>query len=353
MLRKKKLAVLILVLLLVAGSAYRVPAATGGQISSVAMKIKSEIEADRSDSNVEITVTSNRYVLEDYYVTNEPAGEWKGGSKPRIKVTLRTSTEDYYFRTGFSKSDVSLSGAEATVTSVSRLNSTTLVVNITLAAIDAGSGGYDLEINELSWDEDRGRAYWGECGDAKYYEVRVYRGTSLLNTSTLTTSNDSYSLAGYLTRSGDYVFRVRAVYNSTYKGPWKESDVWYVDSDTAREMRRISDSQSDGNPGGGPSGSGSSVSGGPTSGYHSGAWLLDKVGWWYCNADRSYTVNNWQYINDRWYYFNGQGYMVTGWVLWKNLYYYCGPNGDMLTSTWTPDGYYVDSAGVWVQGMRR
>ena len=45
--------------------------------------------------------------------------------------------------------------------------------------------------------------------------------------------------------------------------------------------------------------------------------------------------------------------MVTGWVLWKNAYYYCGPDGAMLTNTWTPDGYYVDGNGIWVQNSPR
>lgn len=45
--------------------------------------------------------------------------------------------------------------------------------------------------------------------------------------------------------------------------------------------------------------------------------------------------------------------MVTGWILWKGVYYYCGPNGDMWTDTWTPDNFYVDSDGVWVQGKVR
>ena len=41
---------------------------------------------------------------------------------------------------------------------------------------------------------------------------------------------------------------------------------------------------------------------GSSSSSYKGAWLRDSVGWWYCNADKSYTVNNWQYIDDRWYF---------------------------------------------------
>ena len=90
-----------------------------------------------------------------------------------------------------------------------------------------------------------------------------------------------------------------------------------------------------------------STSGGP--GVYSGAWLRDDVGWWYCNADKSYTTNNWQYINNYWYFFDERGYMKTGWILWNGKWYYCCENGEMLHDTTTPDGYYVGSDGVWVQ----
>ena len=72
------------------------------------------------------------------------------------------------------------------------------------------------------------------------------------------------------------------------------------------------------------------------------------MGWWYCNADKSYTVNNWQYIDDRWYFFNAAGYMVTGWIDWGGRWYYCGDDGAMYYNTTTPDVYYVWDDGAWV-----
>ena len=64
-----------------------------------------------------------------------------------------------------------------------------------------------------------------------------------------------------------------------------------------------------------------------------GAWLKNDVGWWYCNADRSYPVNQWQYINNYWYFFNASGYMVTGWVQWNNVWYYCCDSGETVSYT--------------------
>lgn len=121
-----------------------------------------------------------------------------------------------------------------------------------------------------------------------------------------------------------------------------------------------------------------------------GKWIQDQIGWWYKNADGSYPANKWQFINDKWYFFNKAGYMVTGWILsnnkwyyldtdgvmledswifyknhwyflksgngdmaigwilWKNKWYYLNENGDMAVNCITPDGYQVDSNGEWI-----
>ena len=62
-----------------------------------------------------------------------------------------------------------------------------------------------------------------------------------------------------------------------------------------------------------------------------GAWVLDSNGWWWKRDDGSWPQNKWEVINDVYYYFGNDGYM--------------------LSDTWTPDGYYVDHNGAWVQGL--
>lgn len=64
---------------------------------------------------------------------------------------------------------------------------------------------------------------------------------------------------------------------------------------------------------------------------YAGEWLQDEVGWKYENDDSSNTVNNWQKINDRWYYFDENGYI--------------------LREVWTPDNYYVGINGMWVEDL--
>ena len=46
---------------------------------------------------------------------------------------------------------------------------------------------------------------------------------------------------------------------------------------------------------------------------------------------------------------NSSGVMLTGWQNLGGQWYYLGTNGAMYANTWTPDGYYVNGSGVWVQ----
>lgn len=60
------------------------------------------------------------------------------------------------------------------------------------------------------------------------------------------------------------------------------------------------------------------------------AWVKDTNGWWIKNSDGSYVANSWyQDADEKWYYMGEDGYM--------------------LTNTTTPDGYPVNTDGVWVQ----
>lgn len=76
-------------------------------------------------------------------------------------------------------------------------------------------------------------------------------------------------------------------------------------------------------------------------------WKRNDKGWWYEEANGSYPTATWKFINNKWYYFDGTGYMAEGrWI--GN--YYVGADGAMLVSTVTPDGYYVDETGKWIEG---
>ncbi|MCI9048240.1 MAG: hypothetical protein HFG71_13425 [Hungatella sp.] len=194
---------------------------------------------------------------------------------------------------------------------------------------------YELSIYDVGWDGDTGYAEWTDTEDANRYEVKVYRGKNLLTKYPLYATDINYNLGEFITQKGIYTFHVRAVYSNNHKGDWAESDEWDVDEETAKKFRDYT----------GRSGS--------FQGESAGQWVKDGSRWWYQNKDGSYTADNWQYIDNKWYYFDSQGYMATGWVNWKDHSYFCGKDGAMWASCWTPDGYYVDSDGMWVQGYQK
>lgn len=73
-----------------------------------------------------------------------------------------------------------------------------------------------------------------------------------------------------------------------------------------------------------------------------GNWIKDSNGkWWYRHDDGSYTKNDWEMINYKWYLFDSNGYMRTGLARFKGDLFYLDPkNGNMLTDWRKVNGYW-------------
>jgi len=102
-------------------------------------------------------------------------------------------------------------------------------------------------------------------------------------------------------------------------------------------------------------------------------WNQNATGWWYCTdvANYIYYKDSWQQIDGEWYSFDSSGYArQSTWLLDKGYWYYLkynckmarnewikvdgksyyfGDQGGMYVNTTTPDGYFVDSSGAWVE----
>lgn len=96
----------------------------------------------------------------------------------------------------------------------------------------------------------------------------------------------------------------------------------------------------------------------------------NKTGWRYKNRDSSYQKDCWQLIDNEYYSFDSQGYarqsvwiqdggywyyLQDNCVMARNKWlwideecYYFGDKGGMYANCTTPDGYLVDSSGVWI-----
>lgn len=96
-------------------------------------------------------------------------------------------------------------------------------------------------------------------------------------------------------------------------------------------------------------------------------WEQNNYGWWYETSDGGYYAGGLKYIDGEGYVFDDYGYVITNqWVeftdgTWSyctgsgaiatNRWigdYYVDSNGEMLTNTYTPDGYYVGADGRYV-----
>lgn len=320
-------------------------------IDEVSLTIDSEIYAGYDDSYVEVEVdTDGCYIdSDDVTITNEPSDEWDEDDEPKVRIVVRADDGYRFKSSSWDENDIEISG-DGEVTDVSRSSSTKLTIKVTLPAVEYDEDYYDdadiedLEIEDLEWDDD-GTAYWEENDYAKRYEVKLYRDGSLIKDTTKVNDED-YDFSSYFTKKGTYVFKVRGVRSSSLKGRWYESDDWYVSTSEAKEIREEGGSSNSSSSGSTNSGS----SDGPGASATAGAWLKDSVGWWWCNPDKTYPTSSWKLINGLWYYFNASGYCVQNcWVQTNGIWYYCGPDGDMWVSRWTPDGYYVNASGAWVQ----
>lgn len=138
----------------------------------------------------------------------------------------------------------------------------------------------------------------------------------------------------------------------------------------------------------GSSGGSSSSGRGSYTSYMSGqlgttGWIKDGKGWWYRKTDGTWPHDEWcelEFLGRKdWYYFDKNGYVVSGWLKWNESSYYLNPisngwfgrmeigwknvdgkwyffepvlgrnQGHLFVNTVTPDGYKVDSNGVWIE----
>lgn len=328
-------------------------------ISSVSINVATDLSMGSTDSDVEVTTSSSLYDVYSASITNTPSDGWDEDDNPKVQIKLQLEDDDDY-KWNITKSNITVTGDSGSVTSVSGGSGHGyLTIVYTLDDLDEvyddWDDSLDLNIDDAEWRAN-GIADWSASESAKKYEVKLYRGSTLL--TTVTTTNDYYSFANYFTQAGTYTYKVRAIYSSSYKGSYEESNDFYVTDSEAQAIYATYNSSVNSTTSTSTSTyeallTGSTVYG--TTAYANvvspsseGYWVQDMYGWWYRNADGSYTVNGWQQINGKYYFFNEYGYMKTGWIYWNNQYYYCGLDGAMLTNTMTPDGYYVNSAGVWV-----
>lgn len=351
-------------------------------ISSISLKVHTDLTTGDSIEDGDSISTDNGGGSGTYVYTSASRyrvveAEWANdrdisiGDEPKMYVWLEIDDDDsdttYKFRSSYSSSDVSVSGGE--YVSSSRQGGD-LKVTIRVKGI---RGTYDAP-EDARWGNSRGRAVWDKGEDSSsYFDVYLYRGSSVVK-KLEGYNGTSYDFYPYMTKEGDYSFKVRAVpYTENQqkygkKSDWTESDDLYISED------EVSDGTGQDN-GAGPGGSGGTNG---TGGITDVGWLQDGSTWYFRYPDGTYAkdgwlnwngtwylfnasgvmLTGWQQVGGYWYFMNGSGAMVKGWVQSNGLWYYCNPNqggpeGAMIANCWlTVNGvtYFINPSGVMVEG---
>lgn len=287
-------------------------------VGHITLNVSYEVQAGESGGYVDVTVEEGECCVESVDFINE--GEyWLGGDKPKVEIWLAADSDYYFSKSG--KSQFTLEGDEAKYVSSSKKNDKEeLVLRLQLEKLDKDDE--DLDVPGLYWDEDNGIAHWDHLDIAKEYKVRLCKSRSSSSFddgigSTYTVKENSFDFSGKFPQAGTYYFKVKAVDAGNNSGDWEESSNIEVTQEDLEAWK--------------------------------GSWVRDDKGWWYSNADGTYTQNNWQYIDSKWYFFNQDGYMMTGWIKWQDKEYFCDESGAMLSSCTTPDGFNVGADGAKIQ----
>lgn len=255
------------------------------------------------------------------------------------------------------------------------------------------------EVANIVIDESSEKATWNEVEYADDYAVVIYYtdDDGDERERKRTTSKESIDLSGYLGKYEDVTLSVRAMKGNSEGDKFiASSDYMFPDGTVDDEYSpeeyefNIPMSSSNGttSTGNSSNNSNSSSSTGPSAGpgvstgtngwvgsgnnwnyYQNGkkvtGWLgigADANGIteeWYLLDSNGNMLSGWQYVDGNWFYFNQQhdgyfGKMLTGWQNINGSWYYLNPAHDgtfgaMYVNRTTPDGYYVNTNGVWVQ----
>ena len=356
------------------------PVMAASTISTVSVKLNIDLQAgddlptpecgytdDSNADSLEVMITeNNRYDIVSAEWSKEEE-EAELGKTYKLKITLEAEG-DYAFKSSYTASKVTVKGGS--FVSARRNDEDQLV--ITVKTKEAEGILADPEdprwLSENFKNDKFGYAKWDSVTDAGY-QLQLLRNDKIIHRVSDWKST-SYDFYPYMTKEGDYLFRVRAVpKNEDVKkyasnSEWVESDEMYVDDD------EVSNGAGQGQQVDTPDAPANS----PTSGIIQVGWIKNDGKWYFRYPDGSYLRDSWGKIDNKWYLFNNSGEMLTGWQKVNNVWYYLNPSGDMFTgwllnnNIWyylNPDGsmktgwltdngktYYLNASGAMLTGWQ-
>lgn len=348
-------------------------AASKKKVGKINLTISSDIRTGSSGGNADASSTGSNtdlYYVDAVEVVNDEGEEWTKTNPPEIEITIGLEDEEEYAFSGTSSSNFKLELASSIKSRFDKIkfvkakkidDGATIVITALLVFDEEANISNAEAPTEVKWSTtEPGVATWADVASARNFQVQLFKDGKAVSAadgsgSTLTVSDLRCDLNSLITMEGSYQFKVRSIKSSNNaKSSWVSSDTIKVTKDG---ITSTSTSSSD------SSSSNSSASTG---------WVQAADGrwWWKYNSQGDYPASKWEAINGQWYYFDGEGYMVTGWQQingqwyylaneghmltgWQQIgdyyYYLDAVNGNMYANCFTPDNYWVNSDGVWVQ----
>ncbi|MDO4489402.1 MAG: hypothetical protein Q4B67_10005 [Eubacteriales bacterium] len=292
----------------------------------------------------------------------------KIGDTPKVKVYLQAYpketdytnyTKMWLFQGGYNSTNVTVNRGTY-ISSQIRDSGYTLELIIQTNPI---KGQYNVPATAY-WDATVGSARWEKSeNDSGIYDLALYRNGNIIKSLKNYTGNN-YNFYPYMTKEGDYSFRVRCavpanlVENGASPSEYAYSGSCYITKDKVSDgSGQTTSDENGGNAGHNagnvnyPNGTGNEVTTG---------WVTDSTGTYFRYPSGEYARAGWLNLNGTWYFLGQGGKMLTGWQQdpKTNIWYYMDTNtGKMLTGWLSYNGnwYYLNKTkdsteGCMIQG---
>ena len=302
-----------------------------------------------------VSVPENQYYTLSDAMWTDSSTTLLPGSSPSIRVLLEAIPKEtshsnydliYLFRGSYTSSNVTVTKGKLEKAEV---KDSGYFLELTIK-MNGLTGQFDMP-SSADWTEPTGTAAWvANEIDSGFHDLICYRGSTTVKKLT-NYRGSSYNFYPYMTKSGDYKFKIRTVQDPAQEhgkpSEWLESGELYIGEDQVSDGSGQTTADEIGG------GSGTPVIAGDNQ-FPNGTGNQVVVGWveqngytYFFYPDGSYARSGWVKHNDKWYMFDDAGHRLTGWQ--KNKYgkwFYMDPATAVMKTGWLKDNgnwYYLDT----------
>ena len=348
--RIKRLTALVLAFLCLTVAPGEALAATK-PMNSISIKISSKLKpgsrlpsieigsGSAPDGGILVSQKGSHFTVTSATWADKSSKEIVAADEPRMSLTLEPEdVSEYYFLASYKASNVKVSGGSSVS---ARRDGDNLVVTVKVSPV---KGEYDTP-RDAYWNEKNlGEAKWEKPENGSgYYEVQLYRNNKSVFKVDKTASTN-YNFYPYMTQTGDYTFKIRTIPGTDFQKSYGKQSDWLESGELVITERYVSDGKGQQNA------KSTAVKGTEDT----VGWIKEGNVWRYRYPSGDFKTGGWDFINDKWYYFDHMGVMITGWRDIDGFRYYFHGSGEMALGWARVDGkwYYFrpEKEGVYPEG---